>query len=65
MSAKETVTMPDGYNGHTVKLYTTPIETDGHLAKLACAVPGKEYVIRWARKSDIKKALKEQQCSSN
>lgn len=60
MNAKETVTMPDGYNGHTVRLYTKPLETDGPLAKLACAAPGKEYMIRWARKSDIEKALKEQ-----
>lgn len=60
MNAKETVTMPDGYNGHTDKFLVAPIETDGHLAKLACATPGKEYMIRWVRKSDIKKALKEQ-----
>jgi len=55
----ETVIMPDGFGADTVKLHTTPLETDGHLVKLACATPGKEYMIRWARKSDLEKALKE------
>jgi len=56
----KTTILPDGYNGHTERFYTASLETDGHLVKLACAAPGKEYTIRWARKSDIKKALKEQ-----
>lgn len=55
-----TVTLPDGFGAGTVKLHTTPLKTDGRLVKLACAAPGKEYMIRWARKSDVEKALKEQ-----
>ena len=25
----QTITLPDGYNGHTVKCYVEPIEVDG------------------------------------
>lgn len=50
-----TITLPDGYNGHTAKFYTEPLEIDGNLVKLQCAEPGKEYMFRWARKEDLEK----------
>ncbi len=62
---EETAVLPDGYNGHTVRLYTEPLEINGDSIKLACAEDGREHMIRWARKSDVEKALKEQQCNSN
>lgn len=45
---KQTVVVPDGYNGHTVRMYADPIEewADGTV-KLRCATPGKEYLVRW------------------
>lgn len=44
----KTVLVPDGYNGHTVRM-------------LRCAVPGKEYLIRWIGKDQLA-ALLEAQC---
>ncbi len=47
----DTITLPDGYNGHTVECYRTPIETDGDLVKLR--VVGSAYLFRWAYKDEI------------
>ena len=52
------IAMPDGYNGHVVYCFATPIERDGHLVKLAVAEPGKEYMFTWARIPDVQKQLK-------
>ena len=51
---QQTVLVPDGYNGHTVRVYTDPVEEwpDGTV-KLRCAVPGKEYLIRWIGKDQL------------
>jgi hypothetical protein len=49
----QTITLPDGYNGHTVKCYVEPIEVDGNLVKLQVAEPDKKYMFRWARKNDL------------
>lgn len=45
---KQTITIPDGYAGHTVTVYAKPIKRDGDLVKLRCAEPGKEWMIKWA-----------------
>ena len=50
---RKTIQLPDGYNGAEMTFYAEPIETDGHLVKLQCAEAGKEYMHRWARKSDL------------
>lgn len=52
-----TITLPDGYNGHTVTLRAAPIRREGDSVLLACAEPGREYLIRWARMSDVLNAL--------
>lgn len=48
------IELPDGFNGSTMAFYADPIEVDGELVKLQCALDGKRHLIRWARKSDIK-----------
>jgi len=57
MNSRSTVTLADGYNGHTARFYTKPLETDGDLVKLACAEPGREYLIRWAHKQTVCEAF--------
>ena len=51
---QQTVVVPDGYSGHTVLRYADPIEErpDGTV-KLRCALPGKEYLIRWIGKDQL------------
>lgn len=50
------VLMPDGYNGHRIKMNAEPVEVDRDLVKLKCAEPGKEFLIGWYRMSDFAKA---------
>ena len=45
---KKIVTLPDGYNGDTVKVYSEPVETDGLLVKLQVV---DSYMIRWIDKT--------------
>lgn len=52
-----TITLPDGYNGHTARFYSRPIAIDGDLVKLQCAELGKEYMIRWASIEEVKKEI--------
>lgn len=54
---QEIILLPDGYNGHMVKLYITPAYVEGNLVKLICAEPGKEYMFRWVRLEDYNKAI--------
>jgi len=49
-----TITLPDGYNGHTKQFYAEPVETNGMTVKLRCATPGKEYMFRWAYMDEVK-----------
>ena len=48
---RETITLPDGYRGHTIKCYIEPIidETNGAV-KLQVAEEGKEYMFKWVYK---------------
>lgn len=55
----ETITLPDGYNGHTAKFYTEILEEDMFSVKLQCAERGKEYTFRWCWKDEYKKIIKE------
>lgn len=57
MNTRKTITLPDGYNGHTAKSYTEPVQRDGNLVKLMCAEPGKEYMIRWAEYAKLQTAI--------
>lgn len=50
----DTITLPDGYNGHTCRVYTKPIEVDGNLAKLR--VVGSTYLFRWCQLSCLEAA---------
>lgn len=61
MNKRRTVLIPDGYNGHKIRMYADPIEEwpDGTV-KLQCAEPGKEYMIAWRRKSEVTTWLNEQ-----
>lgn len=52
---RKIIELPDGFNGSTMAFYADPVEVDGELIKLQCAMPGKGHLIRWARKSDLKK----------
>lgn len=60
MLTKTTVELPDGFNGSTMLFYVEPIEKDGHLVKLKCAVPGKEYLIRWIGRSELQNHINSQ-----
>lgn len=55
------VTLPDGYNGHTMKFYADPMEVMGDTVKLRCAEPGKEYMFTWRDKATVETALTSQQ----
>ncbi len=52
-----TITLPDGYNGHTVECDATPIEDDGNLLKLR--VTGSPYLFRWVRRAEWEALTKE------
>lgn len=50
------ITLPDGFNGHTVKCFTTPILEETKTAvKLKVAEPGKEYMFRWVYKDEYER----------
>ena len=50
---KKIIILTDGFNGHTVKCFAEPLEVDGNLVKLQVAEPGKEYMIKWARREEL------------
>lgn len=55
-----TITLPNGYNGDTIKCFIKPIlEEDKTMVKLQCAEPGTEYMFRWVYKDQYKKLVKE------
>lgn len=56
----QTVMVPDGYNGHTIRMCANPIEEMGKLVKLRCAVLGKEYLICWLEKDRLAALIKDQ-----
>lgn len=45
-----TITLPDGYNSHTVECDAAPIAKDGDLLELR--VTGSSHLIRWVRRSE-------------
>lgn len=47
----QTITLPDGYNGHTIECYAKPVWSDGVIAKLA--VVGSAYLIKYALVKDL------------
>ncbi|KVV07446.1 hypothetical protein [Burkholderia ubonensis] len=59
------VSLPDGYNGHTMQFYVDPIEVDGETVKLRCAEPGKEYMIAWRSAAEVRTAVDAQSDSQN
>ena len=44
---KRIIVVPDGYNGHTIKMYASPVAEDSQMVKLGCAEPGREYQAGW------------------
>src|ERR1039457_2595156 len=54
------VTLPDGFGGSTRTFFSVPLEKDGDLVKLRCADPGCEYLIKWARASELSAAIQAQ-----
>jgi hypothetical protein len=51
------VSLPDGYNGHTVGCLVEPIARDGSLVKLQVAGRGREHLIRWIDSADLQTAI--------
>ena len=51
------VTLPDGYNGHTMRFNAHPLEVSGDTVKLRCAVPGKEYMTAWRSAAEVQAAI--------
>jgi len=51
------ITLPDGYNGHTMDFYLSPIAIDGNLVKLQVAEEGKKYMSKWWPLDYIAKCL--------
>lgn len=47
------IVLDDGYNGHKLAFFAEPVERDGHLVKLRCAEPGKEYMTAWRHENDL------------
>lgn len=56
----QVVTLPDGFNGHTLKFFVEPIEVLGDTVKLRCAEPGKGYLFTWREKSVVDAAAASQ-----
>lgn len=54
------VSLPDGYNGHTLNFVGVPVERDGNLVKLKCAERGRENMIRWIVDADLRSAIESQ-----
>lgn len=55
--SKDKITLPDGYNGHTVECYTTPLEVKDGIAKLQ--VVGSTYLIKFIRVDELKAMVKD------
>lgn len=54
---QKTITLPDGYNGHTVECYTTPLEVKDGVAKLR--VKGSSYLFALIRVDELVAKLTE------
>ena len=44
VSERKIITLPDGYNGHTMRFYAKPIAIEVNLIRLQCAEVGKEWM---------------------
>ncbi|MCA7889079.1 hypothetical protein LGM58_38520 [Burkholderia contaminans] len=53
------VTLPDGYNGHTLRFYADPVVVDGETVKLRCAEPGKEHMTVWRSAAEVRDAVED------
>jgi hypothetical protein len=54
---KKTISLPNGYNGHTVKCFTDILEESANAVKLQVAEPGREYMFKWCWKSVYNKLM--------
>jgi len=52
-----TIELPDGYNGHTIRFYSEPLEEHARCVKLQVSVIGKEYMTAWRDKIEWQKAV--------
>jgi hypothetical protein len=57
-----TISLPDGYAGHTVECEADPIESDQTCSKLRVA--GSPYLFRWVRTSELQRRLLAELCTS-
>jgi len=51
------ITLPDGYNGHTMDFYLEPISIEGDSVRLQVAEKGKEWMSKLWSKDYITKYL--------
>ncbi len=57
----KTVTLPDGYNGHTLLFFAEPVvEWPDGTVRVQCAETGKEYMARWIDRAELDKAVEAQ-----
>lgn len=54
----QTITLPDGYNGHTVELHAEPLSVERGMVMLA--VVGREWLIKWVSLGVYERELLEQ-----
>ncbi len=47
------IVLDDGYNGQKRAFFAEPIARDGHLVKLRCAEPGKEFMTASRHEKDL------------
>lgn len=50
--SEPTITLPDGFNGHTVECCATPVLTEGNLEKLH--VVGSGHLFRWYLRTKVR-----------
>lgn len=55
-AARETLVLPDGFNGAVRTFNATPVKQDGNLLLMQCADPGEEYLQGWYRKETVEQA---------
>ena len=52
------IELPEGFNGHTVKMHSEPIAYgSGLTVKLRCAEPGREHETGWFFDAMVKRAV--------
>jgi hypothetical protein len=58
---RQTVVLPNGFNGHTRVFFADPVEEMGDTVKVSCATPGDEYMFRWIDKGELADRVRTQE----